>query len=184
MESQAEGEEVMYTNQLIKTEPVLPKPFSVFEGGFGFPLFQRLSRELDDMFNSFGIERNFMTPTASVWTPDVEMLTKPNELIIRVDVPGLKKEDLTIELTEKAIVLKGERKHEKEEKREGFYRTERVYGSFFRTLPLPEGAKIENAKAIVHDGVLEITVPMAKLETKTKKLEITEPVPTKTVKVA
>jgi len=43
----------MYTNQLIKAEPVLPKPFSVFEGGFGFPLFQRLSRELDDMFERF-----------------------------------------------------------------------------------------------------------------------------------
>lgn len=174
----------MFTNKLMRTEPVLPKPFSVFEGGFGFPLFQRLSRELDDMFNTFGIERNFTAPSVPVWTPDVEMLTKNNELIIRADVPGLKKEDLTIELTEEALVLKGERKHEKEEKGEGFYRTEMTYGTFYRSLPLPEGVKIDLAKAVVHDGVLEITVPMVKVEAKTKKLEITEAPPAKTVKAA
>jgi HSP20 family protein len=112
------------------------------------------------------------------------MLTKNNELIVRADVPGLKKEDITIEVTEDALILKGERKHEKEEKREGFYRTERVYGSFYRTLPLPEGVKTENAKAVVHDGVLEITLPIATVEAKTKKLEITEPTAAKTVKAA
>lgn len=170
--------------KLVKTEPVFPKPFSVFEGTFGFPLFQRLSRELDDMFNSFGIERNFAEPVKSVWTPEVEMFTKNNELIVRVDVPGLKKEDISIELTEESLVLKGERKFEKEEKKEGFYRAERSYGSFYRALPLPEGVKIENAKAVVHDGVLEITVPMVKVEAKTKKLEITEAPAPKTVKAA
>jgi HSP20 family protein len=174
----------MYTNKLIKTEPALPKPFSVFEGSFGFPLFQRLSRELDDMFNTFGLERNFYEPVNSGWTPEVEMFMKGNELIVRADVPGLKKEDLTIELTEEAVIVRGERKHEKVEKEEGFYRAERGYGSFYRSLPLPEGVKIENAKATVHDGVLEITVPVAKVETKTRKLEITEATPTKTVKAA
>jgi HSP20 family molecular chaperone IbpA len=174
----------MFTNKLVKTEPVLPKPFSVLESGFGFPLFQRLSRELDDMFNTFGVERTFTQPVHTVWTPEVEMFTKNNELIVRVDVPGLKKEDLTIELTEDALILKGERKYEKEEKHEGFYRAERVYGNFSRTLPLPEGVKIDLAKAVVHDGVLEITVPIAKIEAKTKKLEITEAMPTKTVKAA
>jgi HSP20 family protein len=174
----------MFTNKLVKTEPAVPRPFSVFEGGFGFPLFQRLSRELDDMFNTFGIERTFTEPVNTGWMPDVEMLTKNNELIVRADVPGLTKEDLTIELTEESLVLKGERKHEKEEKREGVYRTERYYGSFYRALPLPEGVKIDNAKAVVHDGVLEITVPLVKVEAKTKKLEITEAPPTKTVKAA
>src|SRR5690349_11359756 len=167
--------------KLVKTEPVLPTPFSVFEGSVGFPLFQRLSRELDAMFNSFGIEKTFTEPVTAVWTPDVEMFTKDNELIIRADVPGLKKEDISIELTEDSLLLKGERKFEKEQKKEGYYRTERTYGSFYRTLPLPEGVKIENAKAQVHDGVLEITVPMVKVVT--KKLEVSE-APTKTVKAA
>jgi HSP20 family protein len=174
----------MFTNKLVKTEPVLPKPYSVFEGGFGFPLFQRLSRELDDMFNTFGIERTFTEPLSTGWVPEVEMFTKNNELIVRADVPGLKKEDITIELTEEAIVLKGERKQEKEEKREGYYRTERYYGNFYRALPLPEGVNIEKAKAVVNDGVLEITLPIVKVEAKTKKLEITEAPPAKTVKAA
>jgi HSP20 family protein len=174
----------MYTNRLIKTEPALPTPLSVFEGSFGFPLFHRLSRELDDMFKTFGIDRSFAQPVDSVWTPEIEMFTKNNQLVVRADVPGLKKEDLTIELTEDALILKGERKHEKEENREGFYRAERVYGSFYRTLPLPDGVKIENATAVVHDGVLEINIPVAKVEAKTKKLEITEAPPVKTVKAA
>ena len=174
----------MYTNKLIKADPFLPRPLSVFEGRFGFPLFERLSRELDDIFTTFGVERNFAEPVKAGWTPEVEMFTKNNELIVRADIPGLKKEDLTIELTDEMLTLKGERKHETEEKKEGFYRAERVYGSFYRTLPLPEGVKIDNAKAVVHDGVLEITIPVAKIEAKTKKLEITEGTPAKTVKAA
>lgn len=173
----------MFSNKLMRTEPVLPRPISVFEEGFGFPLFQRLSRELDEMFNNFGIAK-FTEPVPTAWTPDVEMFTKNNELIVRADIPGLKKEDITIEVTEDALVLKGERKFEKEEKKEGFYRAERTYGSFYRSLPLPEGVKIDLAKAVVHDGVLEITVPMTKVEAKTKKLEITEAPAAKTVKAA
>jgi HSP20 family molecular chaperone IbpA len=174
----------MFTNKLAKTGTMLPKQSLTFEGAFGFPLFQRLSRELDDLFNTFGVERQFTGPVNTMWTPEVEMFTKNNELVVRADVPGLKKEDITIELTEEAMVLKGERKQEREEKREGYYQTERFYGSFYRALPLPGGVKIENAKAVVHDGVLEITVPMEKVEAKARKLEVTEAPDAKTVKAA
>jgi len=174
----------MFANKLTKTGSVLPKRLPVFESAFGFPLFHRLSRELDDLFNGLGIERNFAGPINTVWTPEVEMFTKNNELIVRADVPGLKKEDLTVELNKEAIVLKGERKEEKEEKRDGHYLTERVYGSFYRVLPLPDGVKIENTKAALGNGVLEITVPMEQVETKTTKPEITEAPETKTVKAA
>ena len=174
----------MFTNKLTKTGPALPKPLPVFEGAFGFPLFERLSQELDDLFNTFGTERRFTGPVNAMWTPEVEMFRKNNELVVRADVPGLKKEDIAIELTEDTIVLRGERKEEKEEKREGYYQTERAYGSFYRALPLPDGVKIEHAKATVREGVLEITVPMEKVEPKTRKLEITEAPEAKTVKAA
>jgi HSP20 family protein len=174
----------MFSDKLTKAGSTLPKASPGFENGFGFPLFQRLSRELDDLFNTFGMERHFKGPVSTMWTPEVEMFTKNNELVVRADVPGLKKEDITIELTEDAIMLKGERKQEKEEKREGFYQTERVYGSFYRALPLPEGAKIENAKAVFRDGVLEITVPMERVDSKARKLEISETPEAKTVKAA
>ncbi|HEX7796928.1 MAG TPA: Hsp20/alpha crystallin family protein [Vicinamibacterales bacterium] len=175
----------MFTNKLTtRAGTVLPKPLPTFEGAFGFPLFEGLSREVDDLFNSLGIERHLTGPRNVVWTPEVEVFMKNSELIVRADLPGFKKEDIAIELTEDTIVLKGERKEEKEEKREGYYQTERFYGSFYRALPLPEGVKIENAKAVVRDGVLEITVPMEKADAKTRRLEITEAPETKTVKAA
>jgi len=73
------------------------------------------------------------------------------------------------------LTISGERKEEKEEKREGFYRSERSYGSFYRKIPLPEGAKTENAAATFHNGVLEITMPAEKVEMPARKLEIKEP---------
>jgi HSP20 family protein len=160
----------MFTNRLTKAGMVPPKPSPMFEGVFGFPLFEGLSPELDDLFNTFGVERHFTGPASAMWTPEVEMFMKNNDLVLRADVPGLKKEDITIEFTKEAVVLKGERKQEKEEKREGYYQTERFYGSFYRAVPLPEGVKIGKAKTTVRDGVLEITVPMERVESKTRKL--------------
>jgi HSP20 family protein len=161
--------------KLAKTEP---KGVKLFENTFGFPMFRRLSEELDELFDRFGQDRPFFEPrrwTRGEWTPDVEMFERGGELVIRADVPGMRKEDITIETTEDEITFRGERKEEKEEKREGFYRAERTYGSFYRALPLPEGAKIDLAKAVVKDGVLEVTMPMLKVEEKKRRLEIQEP---------
>lgn len=159
--------------KLAKTEP---KGVKLFENTFGFPMFRRLSEELDELFDRFGQDRPFFMPTArGEWTPDVEMFERGGELVIHADVPGMHKEDITIETTGEEIVLRGERKEEKEEKREGYYRAERTYGSFYRALPLPEGVKIDLAKAVVKDGVLEVTMPMVKVEEKKRRLEIQEP---------
>jgi HSP20 family protein len=174
----------MRTNVPVKPAQGATAPARLFEGTFGFPLFERLSRELDELFGRFPFERPVFEPKGEFWTPDIEMFTKDNTLHVRADLPGLTKEDVTVELTEEALTIRGERKKEKEEKGEGFYRTERSYGTFYRVLPLPEGVKTETAKAEVRDGVLEITMPMAKLEEKKRTLEITEPVPEKTVKAA
>ena len=79
---------------------------------------------------------------------------------------------------------RGERKKEKEEKKEGYYRAERSYGAFYRTLPLPEGVKVDAAKAAIKDGVLEVTVPAPRLEEKKRTLVIEEPAPAKTTQAA
>ena len=86
----------------------------------------------------------------------------------------MKKDDVKVELTDEMLTLSGERKQEKEEKREGFYRNERSYGSFYRQLPLPQGVKTEKANAVFHNGVLEITMPAPKMESHTRRLEIKE----------
>jgi HSP20 family protein len=166
----------MDTKKPVRTElePALPRGF---EGAFNFPMFRRLGREIDFLFDRFGLEQRFFDPAETVWTPDVEMFRRDNAIVIRADVPGMKKEDFTVEIADGQIVLRGERKQEKEEKKDGYYRAERTYGSFLRTLALPEGVKVEEAKAALHDGVLEVTVPTTKVEEKKRTLVIEEPTP-------
>lgn len=161
-----------------------PGSLALWEGSVGFPLFHRLSRELDAMFDRFGMERPMFETMPTMWTPEVEMFTKGNELFVKVDVPGMKKEEITVEFIEENLVVRGERSHQKEEKHEGFFKTERTYGTFYRSVALPEGVKPELAKATMHDGVLEITMPLAKVEEKARRLEIKEPEPVKPAKAA
>ena len=174
----------MSSNKPMRVETGPVKPMVPWEGTVGFPMFHRLSRELDAMFDRFGFDRPVFEHTPTMWNPQLEVVTKDNEFLVKVDLPGMKKEEVTVEVTEDHLVLRGERKHEKEEKKEGFFRTERTYGSFYRALPLPEGVKSELAKATMHDGVLEIAMPMTKVEEKTRKLEIAEPAPPKVTKAA
>lgn len=169
----------METKKLVKVEGTPPSVLEAAFGTYGFPLFRRLTNELDFLsdrlgLDRFGFGRLGLGPIEAAWTPDVEMFKRDNNLMIRADIPGLKKEDVTIEVTDDAIVLRGERKEEKEEKKEGYYRAERRYGSFYRSLPLPEGVKIDDAKALMHDGTLEITMPVAKVEEKKRRVAIAD----------
>lgn len=168
----------MTTNTPTTVEKAPVTPATAWEGSFGFPLFHRLSRELDQMFERFGMERPVFEERPRTWNPAVEVSTKGEAFLVKVDVPGMKKEEINVEVLENSLVVRGERTQEKEEKKEGFFRTERTYGSFYRSIPLPEGVNPELAKATMHDGVLEITMPMVKAPEKTRTLEITtaEPV--------
>jgi HSP20 family protein len=140
-------------------------------GGFSFPSFS--SRE---MF-PFGTEKDFE------WMPQVEVLQKNGDLMVKADLPGLSKDDVKVELTNEMLTISGERKEEKEEKGEGFYRTERNYGRFYRQIALPEGAKADQANATFANGVLEVKIPVAKAESQARKLEINE-TPEKQIKAA
>ena len=164
--------------------PDAPTGANLFEGSFNFPLFRRLGREIDFLFDRFGIERNIFEPAETVWTPDIEMFRRGSEIVVRADMPGLTKDDVTIELSEDQLILRGERKQEKEEKSEGYYRAERTYGSFYRALPLPDGVKLDQTKATMTDGVLEIVMPAAKVEEKKRTIAIEEPAASQTTKHA
>jgi HSP20 family protein len=100
--------------------------------------------------------------------------------VTRIDLPGVKRENVTVEVTDGQLLVSGERKQEIEEKKENVYRTEREYGSFYRAVPLPEGVKPEEVKATFADGVLEVTVPLPSRPeaAKPKKIEIQAPVST------
>ena len=138
-----------------------------------FPFLRRLTSDLNYFFDRFGVEKPFVE-TETMWTPTLEAFEKGHEFFVKVEVPGLKPEDLTVEITESELAIKGNRKLEKEEKDKGFYRCERSYGSFYRSIPLPEGVKIDLAKATVKDGVLEVKMPVTPIEAKKRRLEIAE----------
>ena len=108
------------------------------------------------------------------WVPKIEAFEGNGVFTVRADLPGMKKDDVKVDLTNEALTLSGERKEEKEEKREGYYHSELSYGSFYRFIPLPEGAKIDTATAEFHDGVLEVKMQIPKGETRRRRLEITE----------
>jgi HSP20 family protein len=143
-----------------------------------FQTLQRMADEMDRMFDDFGFGRRWLRPFsretgAGMWAPQIDVFQKNNELTIRADLPGLKREDVKVDITDDEVCIQGERQHEREEEREGYYRSERGYGSFYRTIPLPEGAMTEQAKANFKDGVLEITMPSPPAA-KGRRLEIAE----------
>ena len=109
------------------------------------------------------------------FVPAIEVQEKKGILLVKADLPGLKKEEVVVEVTTDGLMLKGERKSEvtEEHKKEGYFKSERTYGAFTRFVPLPEGALIDKALATFKDGVLEVQVPLAKAEkVEAKKLPI------------
>lgn len=134
-----------------------------------FALMRQFTEEMDRVFGP--------TPRmgeASVWSPTVEVKEKEGKLLVTAELPGLKKEDVKVHIEGDALIVEGERKQETEEKREGYYRSERSYGKFYRALPLPEGAKVGQAGAQFNNGVLEVTIPLAEIKAKSQEVEIQE----------
>jgi HSP20 family protein len=149
-------------------------------------LFDRMADEMDRVFSDFGVGRNWFGSrrrsgnalaggSAAFWAPQIEVHQRNNELVVRADLPGMKKDDVRIDVTDHEITISGERRQEQELDRDGVYRSERSYGSFYRTIPLPEGAMTDQAKASFRDGVLEITLPAPPESTRGRRLEIQEP---------
>ena len=104
----------------------------------------------------------------AIWSPRLDIVERQGELIVRADLPGLTREDVTVSVTGGMLTIEGERKREERETAEGYFRTECSYGSFMRTVPLPEGAMGHRARAAFKDGVLEIAVPLPPRPEKTR----------------
>jgi HSP20 family protein len=93
------------------------------------------------------------------WAPRVDVFEKDGNLLVKAELPGVKKEDIQVTLEGNDLAIRGERHEEREVKEEDYYRCERSYGSFYRRLPLPFETTAEQIKAGFSDGVLEITIP-------------------------
>ncbi len=134
-----------------------------------------IQSEMNRLFNTF-----FDTPTATNggsaqplrrWLPAMDLLETGDHFVLRADLPGLSEGDVNIELEDNVLTISGERKAEHEDRKEGYYRVERAFGSFSRSLTLPEGIEAEAITASFHNGVLEVKVPKPE-ERKPRKVAI------------
>lgn len=106
------------------------------------------------------INRLFTEPTANrPWVPAVDIRETDHELVLKADIPDMKFEDIDVRMENGTLTLKGERKFEQEEKKGGWHRVERNYGSFERVFTLPETVNPEGAQADYKNGVLTVTLP-------------------------
>ncbi len=136
-----------------------------------FALMRRMSEEMDRFFSGFTPWRG-REAGERVWAPDIDVYEREGKMVVCADLPGLSKDDVRVEVTPEGLVIEGERKREQEEEREGFYRAERSYGRFYRTIPLPEGAEVDKARAQFNNGVLEVTIPVPEERSKRRQIQI------------
>ena len=108
----------------------------------------------------------------TAWSPALEVSEKDNQITICAELPGLRPEDVKVEVTDDALVIQGERKQEHEDKTGGQWRSERHYGRFYRSIPLPEGASADKAHADFKNGELIVTVPVQRPESKRRQIPI------------
>jgi HSP20 family protein len=141
-----------------------------------FAFAQAMSSEMDRLFDTFGgasqSGRNVMSSGAgrslqqqgsrgqSYWTPPMEVFQRGNDMVVRADLPGISPDDVQIDVEDGVLTISGERRNTNEDRQEGFYRSERSYGAFARSIALPEGVDEDQVNAHYEHGVLEVTVPM------------------------
>ena len=153
-------------------------------GGGPFALMRRISDEMDRLFESFGMgttgrsggvgafPSNYSAGLQALWAPRIEVCERNGKLLIQADLPGVRKEDLNVRLEQDAVILEGERRQESEREEQGYYHSERSYGSFHRVIPLPEGIDTDQAKATFRDGVLDIELPVPQQRQRGRTLTI------------
>jgi HSP20 family protein len=149
-----------------------------------FGMLRQMTADVDRMFEeplwSFRrpLLRRFGAAEPAPWYPNVDVFERENRLVTKIDLPGMKKEDVKIEVADGQLAISGERKREEDEKKDNFYRCEREYGSFYRLVALPPGVTLDDVKATFADGVLEVSIPLpAAPAPKVRQVEITAPEP-------
>jgi HSP20 family protein len=113
--------------------------------------------ELEDFPRSLKLFDNFFqAPTQAPWTPQVDIVEGEHELTVRADLPGLKEEDIEVQVEKGTLTIKGKREFQKEENAKGYHRIERSYGAFTRAFVLPETVDQEKVNAAYKNGVLDV----------------------------
>ena len=128
---------------------VLTNPFDAFR--------QEMDKLMENFFGSFDLRP--LGRKSEVFTPRIDVVDTDKEVRVSAELPGLDEKDIEVSLTKESLTIRGEKKEEKEEKGKDYYRSERSYGSFIRTIPLPLEVESENVTASFKKGVLTINLP-------------------------
>lgn len=137
----------------------------------------RWERDMEQLFDDFMTrrirpfwdERWWPARILGVSAPALDLYEEKDYIVAKVELPGMTKEDIEVNISDGQLTVKGEKKKEEEIKEEDYYRSERAYGAFSRTVELPKGIEVEKAQASFKNGVLEIRLPKSE---EAKKREI------------
>ncbi|HSE90792.1 MAG TPA: Hsp20/alpha crystallin family protein [Candidatus Binatia bacterium] len=138
----------------------------------------RQEGDVDRMFEDFlgrrpwpfWPERWWPAASMRITTPAVDLYEEKDDIVVKAELPGMEKDNIEVNLSDNRLTIKGEKKQEEEVQKEGYYRSERSYGSFVRTLELPRKVQTDKVKAAFKNGILEIRVPKTE---EAKKREMT-----------
>jgi len=130
---------------------------------------ERMNKLFEESLLQTGKERQDISIAG--WSPAVDVMESDDEIVLKAELPGIELKDVEVLIKDNILTLRGERKFEKEEKKENYHRIERSYGAFQRSFTLPATVEQDKVKAKMKDGILEVRLPKAK-EAKSKKIEI------------
>jgi len=138
-----------------------------------FSELENLQKEMNRLFDfSFARRpRGDSTLLGGQWSPAIDVYDSKDNILVKADLPGLTKDEIEVSIQDDNLIIKGEKKKDTEVKEENYYRTERFYGSFYRTVELPAQVEADKVDAKYEDGVLSLTLPK-KEDAKPKKITI------------
>ena len=152
-------------NETSSSRAVHPYRQSLVSGGSPLSLMRRMMGDMDRLFGAFG--SSSLLPTfdeqfeRSFWSPQIDVFERDNQLVVHADLPGLRQEDVRVNVDQGVLTISGHRTQERANEQQGGMRySERSFGSFQRSIALPQGLDAAQIRASFDNGVLEVTAPM------------------------
>lgn len=131
-----------------------------------------MRRQLDRLFDELGHTQ----PVATLWRPAIELKEDDDQIVLRVELPGMAAKDLDVQVTREAVVISGEHRHEQQTEEKGVMKSEFRYGQFRRVVPLPAAVQNDKVAAEYKDGILSLTLPkVEEAKNKVVKINLAEP---------
>lgn len=133
---------------------------------------KRMDKAFEEFFKKPEVKllKHEKTALPALREPASDVVVKDGKAVVRIDLPGVDKKDIQLNVTETYVEVKAEKKHEVKVEKKGFFKQERSYAGFYRVIPLPAEVKAEKSEASYKNGVLEVKVPLKEKQKKEKKL--------------